>query len=217
MATSSSTSSVKVVIPAVNSAWKAYVEADKKISGDVRTALTTLAKVIAEQTAPATQVQKSIEGTGKVAGTLGYGSVKALPVWLLLDTAYHAKKTASAEWKALSIDKQITLATKAYSLLGKDKYPVAPTFQTLMNDTNDAQAEKTRKAAEARKAKESKESAEESTGAKVKKTANLSETLNAIRLMVSALNEGAVTFEHVEIWDEITEIFASKQSYADAE
>lgn len=217
MATSSSASSVKVVIPAVNTAWTAYVNTDKKIKGDVRAALITLSKVIAEQTAPATQVQKSIEGTGKVAGTLGYGSVKALPVWLVLDTAYNAKKTLSKEWQALSIKEQITLATKSYSLLGKDKYPTAPTFQTLMNETNDAQAEKTRKAAEAKAAGKAKDSAEESTGAKVKKTANLNDTLNAIRLMVSALNEGEVTFEHVEIWDEITEIFATKQSYADAE
>jgi uncharacterized phage infection (PIP) family protein YhgE len=79
-----------------------------------------------------------------------------------------------------------------------------------MNDTNDAQAEKTRKAAEARKAKESKESAEESTGAKVKKTANLNDTLNAIRLMVSALNDGEVTIEHLEIWNDITDLISSK-------
>lgn len=203
MATSSSASTVKVVIPAVNTAWKAYVQADKKIESDVRTALTSLAKVITEQTAPATQVQKSIEGTGLTAGSLGYGSIKALPVWLVLDTAYRAKKTLSKEWNALSIDKQITLATKSYSLLGKDKYPTAPAYSTLVADTTDAQAEKTRKA-------KASNSAKVSTGAKVEKTTDLTKTLTAIYAMIASLDPAQIEDSHIEQFNEIMAEFESK-------
>ena len=203
MATSSSTSSVKVVIPAVNSAWKAFAKANAEIDGDTRSALIVLAKVIANQTAPATQITASIEGTGITASAIGYGTVKALPTWLALDAKYGKVKGGASEWKALTIKAQLTLSAKAYSLLGKGKGEEIQGYDTLKVTLENAQAEKTRKAKESKGAKES-------TGAKVKKTASLTDTLKAISLMIESLDASEIEDSHIEQFNEIQAIFEHK-------
>lgn len=198
MTTSTAAAKVTTAIPAVNTAWRVFVKENAKIDGDVRTALRSLAGVISAQTAPATSVQKSIEATGQKASAIGYGTVKALPTWLALDTKHGKAK----DWKALTIKEQLTLAAKSYSLLGKGKGEQASTYADLVNLTNDAQAEKTRKAKEA--------NAKPDTGKDVKPKSDLTATLKAIYLMVSSLSEGEIKDSHVEQFNEIAAVFEQK-------
>lgn len=193
-----STKTVKVAIPAVNAAWKAFCSADKKIESEVRSALTALAKVIADQTAPATQIQKSIEGTGLTAGSLGYSKVKALPTWLALD----AKHKSNKEWKKLTIDQQITLATKSYSLLGKGVGEAIATYESFKIECDEAQREKTQKA------KESKGTP--SASRQVKKNATLTDTLKSIYIMIAALDPAEIEDSHIEQFNEIMAEFEFK-------
>lgn len=190
---------VQIVIPAVNKAWKEFVKENQKIDGDTRTALKVLARVIADQTASATAITKSIEGTKVTASAIGYGTVKALPEWLSCETKF-AKSPA---WKALTIKEQLTFATKVYSLVGKGSSELAPNFETLKVTADNAQAEKTRKAKESTSAKES-------TGAKVKPTADLTKTLSAIYALVSALDPSEITDAHIEQFNEIQAVFEQK-------
>jgi len=199
MTTSSSTSAVAVVIPAVNKAWREFAKANASIDGDTRTALKALARVIADQTAPATAIQKSIEGTKVTASAIGYGTVKALPEWLICETKFAKDKA----WKALTIKEQLTFATKVYSLVGKGSSNGAESYDTLKVTADNAQAEKTRKAKES-------SSAKESTGAKVKPTADLTKTLQAIYTMVSALDPAEITDAHIEQFNEIQAVFEQK-------
>ncbi len=198
-----STPAVKIVIPAVNKAWKEFAKENAKIDGDTRTALKVLARVIADQTASATAITASIEGTKVTASAIGYGTVKALPEWLALDTKYSTKATASKAWHALTIKEQLTFATKVYSLIGKGEGVKAESYDTLKVLADNAQAEKTRKAKESRSAKES-------TGAKVKPTADLTKTLQAIYTMVSALDASEITDAHIEQFNEIQAVFEQK-------
>lgn len=197
--TTSTKAPVQIVIPAVNKAWKDFAKANAEIDGDTRTALKVLARVIAEQTASATAITASIEGTKVTASAIGYGTVKALPTWLALD----AKHGKAKEWKMLTIKEQLTLSAKSYSLLGKGKGEEADTFASLKNLTDNAQAEKTRKAKESKGAKSS-------TGATTPKTADLGKTLDAIALMISALDPAEITDAHIEKFNEIQAIFEQK-------
>jgi hypothetical protein len=199
MTTSTTKAPVQIVIPAVNKAWKEFAKANASIDGDTRTALKVLARVIADQTASATAITASIEGTKVTASAIGYGTVKALPTWLALDTK-HAK---ASEWKALTIKEQLTLAAKSYSLLGKGKGEELATYASLKNETDNAQAEKTRKA------KEGKEN-KGATGATTPKTTDLAKTLDAIALMISALDPAEITDAHIEKFNEIQAIFEQK-------
>ena len=194
-----STPAVKIVIPAVNKAWKDFAKANASIDGDTRTALKVLAKVIADQTASATAITASIEGTNVTASAIGYGTVKALPEWLSCEVKF----AKSASWKKLTIKEQLTFATKVYSLVGKGSSATAESYETLKVTADNAQAEKTRKAKEGRSAKES-------TGAKVKKTTDLTATLSAIYTMISALDPAEITDAHVDQFNEIQAVFEQK-------
>lgn len=194
-----STKTVQIVIPAVNKAWKEFAKANAEIDGDTRTALKVLARVIADQTASATAITASIEGTKVTASAIGYGTVKALPEWLSCETKF----AKSPSWKKLSIKEQLTFATKVYSLVGKGSSASAESYETLKVTADNAQAEKTRKAKESKGAKES-------TGAKVKPTADLTKTLQAIYTMVSALDPAEITDAHIEQFNEIQAVFEQK-------
>jgi hypothetical protein len=199
------TPAVTVAIPAVNKAWKEFAKANASIDGDTRTALQILARVIYVQTAPATAIQKSIEATGITASAIGYGTVKALPEWLSCDTKFGKDKA----WKALTIKEQLTFATKVYSLIGKGSSVGFESYEALKVTADNAQAEKTRKAKESR-------GAQESTGAKVEKTTDLGKTLDAIALMIQALDPAEITDAHIEKFNDIATMFENKYIGVDA-
>ena len=191
-------STVTVAIPAVNKAWRSFASVTHKSDEANRLALRVLSAVVKNQTAPATAVAKSIEATGAKSSLIGYGTVKALPTWLALDI----KHTANPEWKAMTLKAQLTLATKSYSLLGKEQGEKIATFADFKNECANAQAEKTRKA----KAAKSSGKAD----ATPKKNADLESALKAFYIMVTATTEEEWSDARIEQFNEISAVVEQK-------
>ena len=204
--TKSATPSTAVVtaIPAVNTAWRVLCKKSAQAETINVNALKVIAVVIKNQKGSATAVSASIQATGETAKikALTFATVKCLPTWFELQAKH-------ADFRALPLDKQITMANKAYNLLGKGNAEIIAEYPDLVKSLDNAQAEKTRKA------KASAKAGKADTGKDVKKSADLTATLNAILLMVLALEE-VPTDEHVAQFNEISAAFESKYVGVDA-
>ena len=127
------------------------------------------------------------------SSVIGYGSVKALPTWFALNAKHK-------ELRAMKLAKQITFATKCYSLLGKGKAEALSTWADVENSANEAQAEKTRKAKEA-KASPTKEP---------KKPATLKASLQSVLALVEAIEPEAIGDDEIDLINTISAVLESK-------
>ena len=157
---------VNTTIPAVNTAWRTFCKATTSNEKGNRVAVLNLADTIESQSASINSIKKSIDDTAQVSPLITSSQVRTLPTFKALEKKH-------AEFRALPLKKALTLASKAYDLLGKGEAE-KHSYADMEKLVNDAQAEKTRKAKEAKSAKNGKEPKSE------KKQASLMDSLTAV-------------------------------------
>ena len=185
---------VNTTIPAVNTAWRTFCKATTNNEKLNRTAVLTLADVIESQTASIESVKKSVNDTGTISPLLTSSQIRTLPTFKALEK--------HAEFKALPLKKALTLASKAYDLLGKGEAQ-KHNYTDMIKLVDDAQAEKTRKEKERKAAKAGKP-------AKEKKSASLMESLQAVYVLVDAIDASAIGDKEIDLLNEITSTIESK-------
>ena len=187
---------VNTTIPAVNTAWRTFCKATTSNEKGNRVAVLNLADTIESQSASINSIKKSIDDTAQVSPLITSSQVRTLPTFKALE-----KK--NAEFRALPLKKALTLAAKAYDLLGKGEAE-KHSFSDMEKLVNDAQAEKTRKAKEAKSAKGGKESKSE------KKSATLIESLTAVYALVSEIDPSAIGDREIDLLNDILGTIESK-------
>jgi hypothetical protein len=186
---------VTTTITAVNGAWRTFCKATTTNEKSNRVAVLALADVIQGQTASINSVKKSIDDTAQVSPLITSSQVRTLPTFKALEKKH-------AEFRALPLKSALTLASKAYDLLGKGEAE-KHSFIAMSNLVNDAQAEKTRKAKEA-KAGKSEKPAKDS-----KKPATLEQSLQAVLALVSGISD-APTDKEIDLLNDIVSTIESK-------
>lgn len=187
---------VNTTIPAVNTAWRTFCKATTSNEKGNRVAVLNLADTIESQSASINSIKKSIDDTAQVSPLITSSQVRTLPTFKAMEKKY-------AEFRALPLKKALTLASKAYDLLGKGEAE-KHSFSDMEKLVNDAQAEKTRKAKEAKSAKGGKESKSE------KKSATLIESLTAVYALVSEIDPSAIGDREIDLLNDILGTIESK-------
>ena len=187
---------VNTTIPAVNTAWRTFCKATTSNEKGNRVAVLNLADTIESQSASINSIKKSIDDTAQVSPLITSSQVRTLPTFKAMEKKY-------AEFRALPLKKALTLASKAYDLLGKGEAE-KHSFSDMEKLVNDAQAEKTRKAKEAKSAKGGKESKSE------KKSATLIESLTAVYALVSEIDPTAIGDREIDLLNDILGTIESK-------
>lgn len=180
---------VNTTIPAVNTAWRTFCKATTNNEKANRTAVLALADVIESQTASINSIKKSITDTAQVSPLITASQVRTLPTFKALEKKH-------ADFRALPLKKALTLASKAYDLLGKGEAE-KHSYSDMEKLVNDAQAEKTRKAKEAKSAKNGKEPKSE------KKQASLMDSLTAVYALVSEIDPAQIGDKEIDLLNEI--------------
>ena len=176
---------VTTTIPAVNTAWRTFCKSTTNNEKANRVAVLALADVIEGQTASINSIKKSITDTAQVSPLLTPSQVRTLPTFKALEKKH-------ADFRALPLKKALTLAAKAYDLLGKGEAE-KHSFTDMEKLVNDAQAEKTRKAKDAKGTKPAKE----------KKSASLFESLQAVYALVDAIDPSQIGDKEIDLLNEI--------------
>jgi len=184
---------VNTTIPAVNTAWRTFCKSTTNNEKANRTAVLALADIIEAQSASINSIKKSIDDTAQVSPLITSSQVRTLPTFKALE-----KK--NAEFRALPLKKALTLAAKAYDLLGKGEAE-KHSFSDMEKLVNDAQAEKTRKAKEAKAS---------GKPAKEKKSASLLESLQAVYALVVGIDPSAIGDAEIDLLNSITAEIESK-------
>jgi len=179
---------VNTTIPAVNTAWRAFCKSTTSNEKNNRVAVLALADIIEGQTASINAVKKSITDTAQVSPLLTASQVRTLPTFKALEKKH-------PEFRALPLKKALTLASKAYDLLGKGEAQ-KHTFSDMGKLVDDAQAEKTRKAKEAKAAKSGKP-------AKEKKEATLKESLQAVYALLTSIDPEQIGDAEIDLLNDI--------------
>lgn len=185
---------VNTTIPAVNTAWRSFCKSTTNNEKQNRVAVLALADIIEGQTASINSIKKSIEDTGTQSPLITPSQVRTLPTFKALE-----KKP---EFKALTLKKALTLAAKAYDLLGKGEAE-KHSFADMVKLVDDAQAEKTRKAKEAKAEKSGKPSKE-------KKEATLRESLQAVYALVVGIDPSTIGDAEIDLLNNITATIEEK-------
>lgn len=180
---------VNTTIPAVNTAWRTFCKATTSNEKGNRVAVLNLAEIIENQSASINSIKNSIDDTAQVSPLITSSQVRTLPTFKALE-----KK--NAEFRALPLKKALTLAAKAYDLLGKGEAE-KHSFSDMEKLVNDAQAEKTRKAKEAKSAKSGKEPKSE------KKSATLIDSLTAVYALVSEIDPAQIGDKEIDLLNDI--------------
>ena len=185
---------ITTTIPAVNTAWRTFCKSTTNNEKANRVAVLALADIIEGQSASINSIKKSIEDTGTQSPLITPSQVRTLPTFKALE-----KKP---EFKALTLKKALTLAAKAYDLLGKGEAE-KHSFADMVKLVDDAQAEKTRKAKEAKAEKSGKPSKE-------KKEATLRESLQAVYALVVGIDPSAIGDAEIDLLNNITATIEEK-------
>jgi hypothetical protein len=180
---------VNTTIPAVNTAWRTFCKATTSNEKGNRVAVLNLADTIESQSASINSIKKSIDDTAQVSPLITSSQVRTLPTFKALEKKH-------AEFRALPLKKALTLASKAYDLLGKGEAE-KHSYADMEKLVNDAQAEKTRKAKEAKSAKNGKEPKSE------KKQASLMDSLTAVYALVSEIDPAQIGDKEIDLLNEI--------------
>jgi len=194
MATKTPKAKVNTTIPAVNTAWRTFCKATSSNEKSNRVAVLSLANVIESQTASIESVKKSVNDTGTISPLITSSQIRTLPTFKALEK--------HAEFKALPLKKALTLASKAYDLLGKGEAQ-KHTYSDMIKLVDDAQAEKTRKEKERKAAKSGKP-------AKEKKEATLRESLEAVYALVIGIDPTAIGDAEIDLLNNITATIEEK-------
>ena len=177
---------VTTTIPAVNTAWRTFCKSTTNNEKANRVAVLALADVIEGQTASINSIKKSITDTAQVSPLLTPSQVRTLPTFKALEKKH-------ADFRALPLKKALTLAAKAYDLLGKGEAE-KHSFTDMEKLVNDAQAEKTRKAKASKATPMAKGQ---------KKSASLFESLQAVYALVDAIDPSQIGDKEIDLLNEI--------------
>ena len=177
---------VTTTIPAVNTAWRTFCKSTTNNEKANRVAVLALADVIEGQTASINSIKKSITDTAQVSPLLTPSQVRTLPTFKALEKKH-------ADFRALPLKKALTLAAKAYDLLGKGEAE-KHSFTDMEKLVNDAQAEKTRKAKASKATPKAKGQ---------KKSASLFESLQAVYALVDAIDPSQIGDKEIDLLNEI--------------
>lgn len=183
---------VNTTIPAVNTAWRTFCKSTTNNEKANRTAVLALADIIEAQSASINSIKKSIDDTAQVSPLITSSQVRTLPTFKALE-----KK--NAEFRALPLKKALTLAAKAYDLLGKGEAE-KHSFSDMEKLVNDAQAEKTRKAKEAKAGKPAKE----------KKSASLLDSLQAVYVLIESIDPAQINDKEIDLLNTIMAVMELK-------
>jgi hypothetical protein len=186
---------VNTTIPAVNTAWRLFVKSTTSNEKGNRVAVLSLADVVEGQTASINSIKKSIDDTAQVSPLITSSQVRTLPTFKALEKKH-------PEFRALPLKKALTLASKAYDLLGKGEAE-KHAFASMENLINDAQAEKTRKAKEAKAAKSGKP-------AKEKKAVTLKESLQAVYALLTSIDPSEIGDAEIDLLNDISATIEGK-------
>jgi hypothetical protein len=186
---------VNTTIPAVNTAWRTFCKATTSNEKGNRVAVLNLAETIETQSASINSIKKSIDDTAQVSPLITSSQVRTLPTFKALEKKH-------ADFRGLPLKKALTLAAKAYDLLGKGEAE-KHSFADMVKLVDDAQAEKTRKAKEAKAEKSGKPSKE-------KKEASLKESLQAVYALVTGIDPSAIGDAEIDLLNEILGTIESK-------
>ena len=186
---------VNTTIPAVNTAWRTFCKATTSNEKGNRVAVLNLADTIESQTASINSIKKSVDDTATVSPLITSSQIRTLPTFKALEKKH-------AEFRALPLKKALTLAAKAYDLLGKGEAE-KHSFSDMEKLVNDAQAEKTRKAKEAKAEKSGKPKSE-------KKSATLAESLTAVYALVSEIDPSQIGDKEIDLLNDILGTIESK-------
>ena len=186
---------VNTTIPEVNTAWRTFCKATTSNEKGNRVAVLNLADTIESQSASINSVKKSIDDTAQVSPLITSSQVRTLPTFKALEKKH-------AEFRALPLKKALTLAAKAYDLLGKGEAE-KHSFSDMEKLVNDAQAEKTRKAKTAKAEKSGKAKSE-------KKSATLAESLTAVYALVSEIDPSQIGDKEIDLLNDILGTIESK-------
>ena len=185
---------VNTTIPAVNTAWRLFVKSTTSNEKANRVAVLALADKVESQTASINAIKKSISDTGLISPLITPTQVRTLPTFKALE-----KKP---EFKALSLKKALTLASKAYDLLGKGEAE-KHSYSDMVKLLDNAQAEKTRKAKEANSAKSGKP-------AKEKKAVTLKESLQAVYALLTSIDPTDIGDAEIDLLNDISATIEGK-------
>lgn len=194
-ATKATKAPITTTIPAVNTAWRQFCKATTNNEKQNRTAVLALADTIESQSASINSIKKSIDDTATVSPLITSSQVRTLPTFKALEKKH-------AEFRALPLKKALTLASKAYDLLGKGEAE-KHNYSDMNKLVDDAQAEKTRKAKEAKAEKSGKP-------AKEKKQATLTESLQAVYALVSEIDPSLIGDKEIDLLNDILGTIESK-------
>jgi hypothetical protein len=186
---------VNTTIPAVNTAWRTFCKATTSNEKGNRVAVLNLADTIESQTASINSIKKSVDDTATVSPLITSSQIRTLPTFKALEKKH-------AEFRALPLKKALTLAAKAYDLLGKGEAE-KHSFSDMGKLVDDAQAEKTRKAKEAKAEKSGKPKSE-------KKSATLAESLTAVYALVSEIDPSQIGDKEIDLLNDILGTIESK-------
>ena len=185
---------VSTTIPAVNTAWRLFVKSTTTNEKANRVAVLALADKVESQTASINAIKKSISDTGLISPLITPTQVRTLPTFKALE-----KKP---EFKALSLKKALTLASKAYDLLGKGEAE-KHSYSDMVKLLDDAQAEKTRKAKTAKAEKSGKP-------AKEKKAVTLKESLQAVYALLTSIDPDQIGDAEIDLLNDISATIEGK-------
>ena len=188
-------SPVNTTIPAVNTAWRLFVKSTTSNEKGNRVAVLSLADVVEGQTASINSIKTSIDDTAQISPLITSSQVRTLPTFKALEKKH-------PEFRALPLKKALTLASKAYDLLGKGEAQ-KHTFSDMGKLVDDAQAEKTRKAKEAKAAKSGKP-------AKEKKEATLKESLQAVYALLTSIDPEQIGDAEIDLLNDISATIEGK-------
>jgi hypothetical protein len=183
---------VNTTIPAVNTAWRTFCKATTSNEKGNRVAVLALADIIEGQSASINSIKKSIDDTATVSPLITSSQVRTLPTFKALEKKH-------PEFRALPLKKALTLASKAYDLLGKGEAE-KHNYSDMNKLVDDAQAEKTRKAKEAKGAK----------SGKAPKKATLIESLNAVYALVSSIEAEQIGDKEIDLLNTINAVIELK-------
>lgn len=197
MAKATTAKKVVVLVDAnISTAWLKFCTEGKKAESTIIANAEVLAKAVTGSKLSITDAQELIRASKKESSFMSVSQVEALGVWLAM--------RKDADFKALKLAKQLSVASSAYSLLGvTNAKALADTakLEVIQREIKKARKVKQDKAKEKARGTASKEGA---------KKASLPETLNAMLAFWIATDFSLYTEKQLDVVAEIHAIIESK-------
>lgn len=191
MTTKKNKAEVIVTAPKIESAWRAICDTTNSQDSELVKILDSLATELAKSALSTRDIQKVIKATGVTSSRVLVSHVPALVTWQVW-----FKK--SSDFREMPVDKQLSLMTGAYDLLGVNAAQGIDTLESLKSEVKTI-----------RKAKN--DAKPKTTPAKAsKKTATIAQALADTIRFISTIDPAKLSESESQLFDQLFQVVESK-------